>query len=877
MRRGMEFGGGNAEQDKEETTDWQEAMQEVKFQGAKTFKSGDNVFLIPPTPEAETSEALKNPGMLGTFKNFLAEKFGFKKAGTGLFGLLGKQGANLSSLYGASAGQEKIKIPGADDGNEADGTASDVVESINEIFQNDYTHEVVGQMADEGLRPPKWDVKRVSEKLGSNEGGWFEKQNGEKYYVKFYENPNQGRAEFIANAIYEKAGIKAAHTERVLIDGREAIASAAIKEARSAAVLDQAASFDVQNGFVADAFLANWDVVGATYDNIVQNQDGFYRIDNGGSLIFRAQGGDKEFSAKEIPELESMRVRGRQTGDVFGGITEDEIRRQAQEFVQKVQPEDILSIVNQSGISGKARERVLQGLLGRREYLVNKYTEENDNRETAKSRRRVSVSEALQGLKNQELERSYEGMLRMRTEVICDRDHIEGQRIDIIDKSDVGLTEVRLKVRDHSSLIAALKRKYLELEERKREMNLTEGEIGEMDEKIYVDKFVYEGVNNKRPQELCQAFVLQKGDIKVYIADPTKRARGRLATIYMNNNQSGLVRSALGLVKIEMPAGIDPVEIEQTIDEILEKDLGINNALSEVTEEAAQEYKESRLKWQYKIEGELSVEEKERAERLERKEVFPGYSTLVEEGKHLEYLEKYGDDLRAIHNMGLVSNEDLKMVLTQGLMCTTERFSRGLMRGGLSSMRDMDSGGADNVFTRIMSKEKRSELGGIVLILKPEIFDRTDWYSYSSDTYGSTDQSEFKKRMSPDEVFDFVANSGDYIRNNEQMFRMGIGAEYIEGVEVDGQFREEMIEKLHARGLHELNGKKIEEVIVAREPVVIGASESLSSGTDMEWNKPVHDIDKASGRSAEEVSMSYFESGGMKIAIPKNIVIAEEK
>lgn len=823
MRRDMEFGGGNVEQDKKETTDWQEAMQGVKFQGAKTFKSGDNEFLIPPTPEAETDKALKNPGMLGTFKNFLAEKFGFKKAGTGVFGLLGKQGANLSSLSEAGAGQEKIKIPGVDDGNGVDEAEFDVVESINEIFQNDYTREVVGQMADEGLRPPTWDVKRVSEKLGSNEGGWFEKQNGEKYYVKFYENPNQGRAEFIANAIYEKAGIKAAHTERVMIDGREAIASVAVEEARPVAALDQAASFDVQNGFIADAFLANWDVVGATYDNIVQNKDGLYRIDNGGSLIFRAQGGDKEFSAKEIPEIDSMRVRGRQTGEVFGGITEEEIQRQAQEFVQKVQPEDILSIVNQSEISGKTRERILQGLLGRREYLVDKYTDENDKREIAKLRRRVSVSEALQGLKNQELEKSHEGMLRMRTEVICDRDHIEGQRIDIIDKSDVGLTEVRLKVRDHSSLIAALKRKYFELEERKRELNLTDGEIGEMDEKIYVDKFVYEGVNNKRPQELCQAFVLQKGDIKVYIADPTKRARGRLATIYTNNNQSGLVRSALGLVKIEMPAGMDPIEIEQTVDEILEKDLGINNALSEVTEEAAQEYKESRLKWQYKIEGELSVEEKERAERLERKEVFPGYSTLVEEGKYLEYLEKYGDDLRAIHNMGIASDEDLKMVLTQGLMCTTERFSRGLMRGGLSSVRDMDSGGADNVFTRIMGKEKRAELGGVVLILKPEIFDRTDWYSYSSDTYGSTDRSEFKKRMSPDEVFDFVANSGDYIRNNEQMFRMGIGAEYIEGVEVDAQFREEMIEKLHAKGVHELNGKKIEEVIVARELVVLGS------------------------------------------------------
>ena len=83
----------------------------MKFQEAKTFNSGDNEFLIPPTLEAEKSEVLKNPGILGTFKNFLVEKIGFKKAGTGLFGLLGKQGANLSSLYGVSAaGALKLSI-----------------------------------------------------------------------------------------------------------------------------------------------------------------------------------------------------------------------------------------------------------------------------------------------------------------------------------------------------------------------------------------------------------------------------------------------------------------------------------------------------------------------------------------------------------------------------------------------------------------------------------------------------------------------------------------------------------------------------------------------------------------------------------------------
>lgn len=51
-----------------------------------------------------------------------------------------------------------------------------------------------------------------------------------------------------------------------------------------------------------------------------------------------------------------------------------------------------------------------------------------------------------------------------------------------------------------------------------------------------------------------------------------------------------------------------------------------------------------------------------------------------------------------------------------------------------------------------------------------------------------------------------------------------MGQNILRGVEVDAQFREEMIEKLHTKGVHELNGKKIEDVIVAREPVVLGSA-----------------------------------------------------
>lgn len=43
-------------------------------------------------------------------------------------------------------------------------------------------------------------------------------------------------------------------------------------------------------------------------------------------------------------------------------------------------------------------------------------------------------------------------------------------------------------------------------------------------------------------------------------------------------------------------------------------------------------------------------------------------------------------------------------------MSTTERYSRGCLRSGLSSIKDMIAGGADNVFTRITNKVRREAM-----------------------------------------------------------------------------------------------------------------------------------------------------------------------
>ena len=715
------------------------------------------------------------------------------------------QGAMEEAGIEQSAGENPIL-----ELNQGD-TQSDLMTSIEMLHEEGAVlpdgKSVAGLATRTIERDKKWDLKKISGQLGSNEGGWYEKPNGERYYVKFYENPSQGRVEFIANAIYAKLGIKSVRSEIIQMDGREAIASPAVPEATPASKGAQSESEDVQKGFVADAFLANWDVVGLVYDNIVQGKDGFYRIDNGGSLIFRAQGGDKAYSPDSIPELKSMRVSGRPTGEVFAGITEEEIARQARELISKLSPEDIRAIVDESGLDDEERDRVLAGLLGRREYLVRTYGKP----ESRERRPRRKISETIRMLSSREMERNGEMEVRPRTEIICDHDHIEGQKIDVINKKDCGTMEFKFKLRTPTDAIAALLEKSKNIgDDSQSEVTTSSGAV------LRRGEITYEGTSPGSSHDLCDAFIFEKDGVKVFIADPSSR-KGGSWSIYGIHNSSGLVRTAMGLIKIEVPSDMDPEETERILGEILEKDLGVPDALGEVPEESEREYKIARYEWQHAIIGSLAPEQVEQAEKLEREEVFPGYTTLVERGRHEKYLEKYGKDVRAVHHL---YTENAKMVyraLTQGLMCTTERYSRGVLSKGMSSDVDMDTGGADSIFTRIATEAQREAMSGMVIVFKPEVFDRTDWYAYSCDLYGSTDGATFASRLSPDDILAKVTSpDGYYLSNNEQMFRTGIGARFIESIEVSPNSYDDVIAELQSMGLKEIDGKPIEEIIVAR-------------------------------------------------------------
>jgi 8-oxo-dGTP pyrophosphatase MutT (NUDIX family) len=128
----------------------------------------------------------------------------------------------------------------------------------------------------------------------------------------------------------------------------------------------------LQKSFVLDCLLLNWDVVGASMDNVVVKHGHPYRIDNGGSLLYRAKNGLKsEASLTEtVSEIDVMRSsKNPSAKEIFGDVADDEIYKQVEEIVAK--RDHILQAIMKSESSSKSK---LHSLIAKRiDSLESKY------------------------------------------------------------------------------------------------------------------------------------------------------------------------------------------------------------------------------------------------------------------------------------------------------------------------------------------------------------------------------------------------------------------------------------------------------------------------------------------------------------------------
>jgi len=210
---------------------------------------------------------------------------------------------------------------------------------------------------------------------GSNPGGKFKAPDGTEYYCKFPANEDVAKSEVLAAKLYAAAGLAGQDAMLITKDGKVGIASkwSVVKKASSTGALSKAP--DAQGGFAVDAWLGNWDVVGLGYDNLQLGADGkAVRVDAGGSLEYRAQGGKKPFPST-VDEIETLRDQAKnpQAAAVFGSMTKADITASVAK-VAAISDTDIKSLVQQFGPGTAADKAALAAtLIARKADLLAKY------------------------------------------------------------------------------------------------------------------------------------------------------------------------------------------------------------------------------------------------------------------------------------------------------------------------------------------------------------------------------------------------------------------------------------------------------------------------------------------------------------------------
>lgn len=221
------------------------------------------------------------------------------------------------------------------------------------------------------VEPESRGFEPIARSAGGTQGGsWFRDPSGEHWFGKNYGgNTDRVEVEHLANRIYRMFDVSAPETELAELGGQRTMMSKEIQGEPVKSPKELLAT-DAKNGFIIDAWLANWDVLGEDLDNMLVSGGKAHRIDNGGSTIYRAQGATKDFAAP-VREVETMRSRGNSAGRVFSSLTKEDLDRQLVDFARKYDERApaIDRMVDQSGMSTDAKRQIKDGLRERAQWL----------------------------------------------------------------------------------------------------------------------------------------------------------------------------------------------------------------------------------------------------------------------------------------------------------------------------------------------------------------------------------------------------------------------------------------------------------------------------------------------------------------------------
>jgi len=191
---------------------------------------------------------------------------------------------------------------------------------------------------------------------GTNPGGRVRAADGSEWYVKQLD-ADHAHNELTALAFYRAAGIDV--PEVILGKGARGLTGDTLLASRIAPgstpfdITNSAGKLKLRDGFAVDAWLANWDVMGDGYSNVVTVAGKPVRIDVGGSLLYRGGVGLPKAGGftSTVSEWKTLRdkVRSNHAAPVFAGMSKTELTASVAR-VKAITPAKIRAIVRQNGM-----------------------------------------------------------------------------------------------------------------------------------------------------------------------------------------------------------------------------------------------------------------------------------------------------------------------------------------------------------------------------------------------------------------------------------------------------------------------------------------------------------------------------------------------
>lgn len=219
----------------------------------------------------------------------------------------------------------------------------------------------------EGTKPSKKpslkmsSLNKIGGKLGSNEGGKYEDDSGNKFYIKKGKSKAHVSNEYLAADLFKAAG---ARTQKYRdVEGGDHIATEWENYSKNNAKdFTKEERKEAQKLFAVHAWLSNWDAAGLDYDNQAIEGGKAVALDLGGALEYRAQGAPKgDKFGNKAGEWDSMRDPSinPQNAKLFGGMSNEDLKNSAK-MVDRVSDTEIYRMVEKRGKPKALAEKLIE-------------------------------------------------------------------------------------------------------------------------------------------------------------------------------------------------------------------------------------------------------------------------------------------------------------------------------------------------------------------------------------------------------------------------------------------------------------------------------------------------------------------------------------